>query len=298
MLHICNLTVLAASSGLFPLLDIPRWEGRISALFRTSLQITGPKQRLIHLQGGSLLVSPFSLRTPSILARIIADVPLVEGMSVSKEGPWIEIRGCLRLSLEETSYYRSPPMVTGRVDPKALRLAERTLRLEGRRGGLDAIPAGRAAARAIRKALTDGEPDRLLTATHAVVGLGPGLTPSGDDFLVGCVKGLWIFAAYDPKLYNTLDLLRRDLALLIHERTSRVGAEFIRHALDGQYAEVLDQAAAALFNPAEPEKVVSAISRLLAQGESSGTDTTQGLLASLDALLRANWKGKDTTRAL
>ena len=289
MLQICNLNIIAASAGLFPLLTSPRWEGRISAVFQTSLQITGPNQRLIHLQGDSLLVSPFSIRTPSNLARIIADVPLVEGMSVSKEGSWIEAQGRLRLSLEEISYYSSPPMVKSWINREALRLAEQTLRRQGRRGGLDAIPSGRAATRAIRKALTGGEPDRLLTATLAVIGLGPGLTPSGDDFLVGCMKGLSLFAAYHPKLYNTLDLLRSGIAMLLRTRTSRVGAEFIRYALDGQYAEVLDQAATAMLTPADPDKIVSAVGRLLSQGGSSGTDTAQGLLVSLNALHRANW---------
>ena len=68
-------------------------------------------------------------------------------------------------------------------------------------------------------------------------------------------------------------------------RTTRVGAEFIRYALDGAFAEVLDRAALALLAPSHPQVVQSAITGLLAQGETSGTDTMLGLLTCLEALL-------------
>ena len=68
-------------------------------------------------------------------------------------------------------------------------------------------------------------------------------------------------------------------------RTTRVGAEFIRYALDGAFAEVLDQAALSLLDASHPLVVQSAVNRLLAQGETSGTDTMLGLLRCLEALL-------------
>ena len=82
-----------------------------------------------------------------------------------------------------------------------------------------------------------------------------------------------------------LDRLREALLPDLDARTTRVGAEFIRYALDGAFAEILDRAALALLAPSHPQVVQSAITPLLAQGETSGTDTMLGLLTCLEALL-------------
>ncbi|MBI3328768.1 MAG: DUF2877 domain-containing protein [Nitrospinae bacterium] len=280
-----TLHVLAASAGLFPFLQTFSWEGRITAVFRTSLLLLGPQETLIHMQGGPLLASPFSLRVDGPLAIGGMDIPLVERMPVSKEGWHIDIAGCLRLSLDGVRSYRSPLVAQGQVDPEALGIAAQILRNEGSGGGFNDIPGLQVGAIEIQKALIDGEPERLLAATRQLIGLGPGLTPSGDDFLVGCLKGLWLLAPREPDLCNMIGLLRSALTPRLGEQTTCVGAEFIRQALDGQFAEILDRAAAVLLAPANAGDVVSEISRLLAQGETSGVDTAQGLLTCLDALL-------------
>lgn len=281
-----TLTVLDASVSLAPLLEAPCWEGRVAAVFQTSFHILGPGEVLLHLQGGPLLVSPFSLRVSEPLAMIIQDSSLAEGMPVRKEGARIEVPGCFRLLVEEVRYYCSPVVTPGRVDPGAVGIAKRILLLEGRLAGFDALPGARAITAEIRKALTDRDTDRLLGTARQIIGLGPGLTPSGDDFLVGCLKAAWLLAGRAPELRRMIDCLRPDLALDLDDRTTRVGAEFIRHALNGQFAEVLDRAAHALLVPTTPEAVASAVSRLVAQGETSGTDTAHGLLACLDAVCR------------
>ena len=285
-----TLTVLDASVSLAPHLEAPCWEGRIASVFQTTLLIIGPGDTLLHLQGGPLLVSPFSLRVSEPLAMIIQDSSLVEEMPVRKEGARIEVPGCFRLLVEEVRYHCSPVVTPGQVDPELLAIAKRILRLEGRPGGFDALPGARAITAEVQKALTDGDTDRLLGAARQIIGLGPGLTPSGDDFLVGCLKALWLLAGRAPEFHSMIDRLRVDLALDLDDRTTRVGAEFIRHALNGQFAEVLDRAAQALLMPTTPEATASAVSRLVAQGETSGTDTTRGLLAGLDAVCRVPYR--------
>lgn len=287
MMPIVSLNVLAASAGLSPLLEASQWDGVIAAVFQTSIHISGPHDTLLHLQGGPFLVSPFSLRVDRSLAGVIKDLSLVESMPVHKEGSHLEVPGRLRLLAEEVHYYQSHLVTAEEIDPKALRHAKRVLRLEGRWGGFEAIPCTPAIVAAILKALTDRDPDRLLNASRQIIGLGPGLTPSGDDFLVGCLKGLWLMTKRKPALHSAIHHLRKNLTRDLSDRTTRVGAEFIRHALNGQFAEVLDRASAALLSPTPPEAVSAAISRLIAQGETSGTDTAKGLLTCLDALLHA-----------
>jgi hypothetical protein len=285
MASIVTWKVTAASAGLFPLLQIPYWEGRVAAVFHTSVLCVGPQEHLLHLHGGPRLVSPFSLRREGTLAGMIQGARLVAGMPVRKAGVGLEIPGCIRLWLGEVAYYRSPGGIAGEVDAQALQLAEQTLRSHGRPGGLDAIPCSQATTTAIRGALAEGRPEQMLAAAQRIIGLGPGLTPSGDDFLVGCLRGLWLMARGQTWEDDLLPHLRTALLPGIDGWTTRVGAEFIRGALRGEFAEVLDQAAMALIGPVHMPTVVSAIAQLLAQGETSGTDTTRGLLTCLDALL-------------
>lgn len=283
------LNVLSAGASLASLLEASSWDGRISARFRSALQITGPQERLVYLQGGSTLVSPFSLRIEGSLGPIIADLDLEEGMPVRKEGPRLEMAGRLRLFLEPMRYYRSP-VTGGLIDPEALRLAERTVALQVRPGGLDAMRAARKAAGEIYAGLRSGQIERVVNASTRLVGLGPGLTPSGDDFLVGSLKGLSMLGWAQRMPVTALAALRRGLTPLLREQTCRVGAAFIRHALHGQFAEVFDQAAATLLAPAVSEAVTSGIARLLGQGATSGSDTARGFLTTLDACLSADGK--------
>lgn len=283
------LNVLSAGASLASLLEASSWDGRISARFRSALQITGPQERLVHLQGGPTLLSPFSLRTEGSLTPIIAELDIDEGMPVRKEGARLDVAGRLRLLLEPVKYYRSP-VTAGRIDPEALRLAERTVALQVRPGGLDAMHAARNAAGQIYEGLRSGQIERVVNASARLIGLGPGLTPSGDDFLVGTLKGLSMLAWAQRTPITALAALRRSLTPLLRGRTSKVGAAFIQHALHGQFADVLDRAAATLLAPAEPEAVTSGIARLLDQGATSGTDTARGFLATLDACLLAHDK--------
>jgi Protein of unknown function (DUF2877) len=288
MASIVTLNVVAASAGLSPLLQAPSWEGRVAAVFHTSILCVGPQERLLHLHGGPRLVSPFSLRIAGTLAGTIQESRLVAGMPVCKTGPCLEIPGCIHLWLGEVAYYRSPRCIAGEVDPHTLRMAEQILSGTGRSGGFIAIPGNQAVATAIRGAIAQGRPDQMLAAARRIIGLGPGLTPSGDDFLAGCLRGLWLIAPGQTWKYELLRQLRTALPPGLDARTTRVGAEFIRSGLSGAFAEVLDQAAMALVSPVHTPTVVSAIGHLLAQGETSGTDTTYGLLTCLDALLAAH----------
>jgi hypothetical protein len=285
MSSIVTVHVIAAGAALLPLLQAASWEGQIAAVFHRSLLLSAPNERLLHLHAGPRLVSPFSLRTDAALARVLADTPLVRGMPVRQMGPAIDIAGQLRLRLGEVTYYRSPQPSTGEIDPRALRIARQTVRSYGRAGGFDTLPGVRTTVAAIQQAIAAGNSRQLRETAHGLIGLGPGLTPSGDDFLVGCLRGLWLASRDEAAAREMLDRTGDGLVADLSERTTQVGAEFLRYACGGAFAEILDHAAETLAAPTHPERVQRAIVSLLAQGETSGTDTTRGLLTCVDALL-------------
>ncbi len=122
-------------------------------------------------------------------------------------------------------------------------------------------------------------------ATRGLAGLGPGLTPSGDDVLGG-------FAAVMALLSTQLSAdfkSRRHIALKIAEvaipRTTKLSGILLEFASLGEVSEQLGTLLLTLMLPAEEfETVLKAADRVLAFGASSGGDTLLGMLLGLRAL--------------
>ena len=118
--------------------------------------------------------------------------------------------------------------------------------------------------------------DRSLAAELAtrLVGLGPGLTPSGDDLLVGIEAALHALAGPSAGF----------LALAVDDvevRTTALAATLLRHAAAGEFAERLHTLLAALLGQ-DDEAIPAAIDRAVAWGATSGTDCLLGVLIGLD----------------
>jgi hypothetical protein len=101
-----------------------------------------------------------------------------------------------------------------------------------------------------------------------LVGLGPGLTPSGDDFLCGALVALHAIGQVD---------LARDLYAVIGEvaqiATSPLSAAFLRTAAEGQSSEPLHATIVALL---ENRSVAHPLQALAHVGHSSGFDALAG----------------------
>ena len=276
--------ITAASARLRPLLEEAYWEGCIAATFQTSLLLTGPHEALLHVHGGPRLVSPFSLRLDSPLSGVLRQLTLQPGVPVYKTGQCLEIPGSLRLWLSNVSYYSSPRPGVAEISPMALQVAQHTLHNHGRQGGINAIPQANAMMTTMWQALADGDLKRMAEVACRLVGLGPGLTPAGDDFLVGWLRGLWLMVGNSVAIHDALRSLCRSLVPDVARRTTHIGATFIRYGLEGEFAEILDQAIVALSSPSSPQAIAHTLRQLMAQGKTSGTDTTAGLLSCLGAL--------------
>ena len=120
-------------------------------------------------------------------------------------------------------------------------------------------------------------------ATRGLAGLGPGLTPSGDDTLCGFAA---VMALLSPYL-SPDGILRQEIAHIIaataQSRTTKLSATLLWHAARGEVAGHLGDALLALPGDT-PEKVLQAAGRLLAFGATSGGDTLLGILLGLRVL--------------
>lgn len=127
------------------------------------------------------------------------------------------------------------------------------------------------------------EPDRVarlvsggeaqFAAVAALLGRGPGLTPSGDDIVAGFLLGARAFGHPTPGATAAV----RELA---GGATTALSAQLLRHAVRGEcVAQVATVLAALAGRPAPAD----AIDQLLAVGHTSGAALAAGLLSAAAA---------------
>jgi hypothetical protein len=119
------------------------------------------------------------------------------------------------------------------------------------------------------------------------VGWGEGLTPAGDDFLIGLLAGLDAFVADDDRRGR----VRGAIAALVTScarRTTPIAAHYLKLAAAGHYNEPLVALRNAVLAEDDWYAVDGALGRALAIGASSGADTVRGLLAGLAVWLPAS----------
>jgi hypothetical protein len=139
------------------------------------------------------------------------------------------------------------------------------------------------------RALAALAPDRVQEATRRVgwrarsasdplaspaplVGLGPGLTPSGDDVVVGALCACTRRRLGGPRRAALIDAARRAAG-----RTTEVGARHLAAAADGWFAEPL----VAVVDAPDASSAAVRLPALLALGATSGADLLLGVIAAL-----------------
>jgi hypothetical protein len=127
-------------------------------------------------------------------------------------------------------------------------------------------------------------------SARSLVGLGAGLTPSGDDFLVGFLAGA-VASGHDAASALSSELARA--ATLA--QTTDVAASFLRHAARNEFSASVQGVARALLlqqqdvenQAARPGAKFSAVERetgrLLSFGATSGADCLLGVLSGVSA---------------
>jgi uncharacterized protein DUF2877 len=116
-------------------------------------------------------------------------------------------------------------------------------------------------------------PDALASARE-LSGLGPGLTPSGDDLLAGLALGLRAGGGHRP------GPLQDALNAAVEGRTTDLAATRVRHATAGRADESVHSLLTALVSGPD-DGLDRAVRRAVAYGHSSGVDTVVGLLVGL-----------------
>jgi hypothetical protein len=128
-----------------------------------------------------------------------------------------------------------------------------------------------------RHDLTDVE-----SPLSSLIGLGSGLTPSGDDLLVGFLAGLWCSVQESPERTRFVNALAQEISRL-SSRTNDISRTYLIHASLGQVSSRLANLAESICTADPPQRLLAKFVSAAQTGHSSGMDAVTGLLFGLDA---------------
>lgn len=121
----------------------------------------------------------------------------------------------------------------------------------------------------------DGIPNDGLHGIRTLLGLGPGLTPSGDDFLGGMMIALSALGCHGP-----LGRLAATVRRLAPARTTPISVSHLAAAMAGQGGAPVHVALNALL-AGDIATLSPALDRIGSVGHSSGWDTLAGIVTVL-----------------
>jgi len=184
---------------------------------------------------------------------------------------------------------RPPARAALRAHVRSVALPERSTALTSGRWPDDGDRSGpllQAGLLALVDELRRGCPDpgALQRAVGALTGLGPGLTPTGDDILVALV-------ATSGRLSNgsligavAAERLSAAVAALPAGRTTAAAARLLAGAVQGRFPEPLAAFVAALGDPAVARETIAGLAaQLAAVGAHSGADWLAATVALASA---------------
>jgi hypothetical protein len=249
------MSLQAESAGRFAHEALSSGPGEVMAVFRRSFYVRCAEERYACVGDASLGHGPLN-----VLVRAFRAFGLGERVAIS---------------LQDASLWMPPPLAA----PSTQGLAGLQLAARGRAPdeGLGCLVAG-----THNSLVTHAQPalealdgwlvgNALAPEAEKLIGLGPGLTPSGDDYLGGMLVALRAYgrAAQADSLWRWLKPRL--------ERTSTISGAHLAAAAAGEAHEALHHALATLFSGAEDWR--DTLDRLDEVGHCSGWDGLAGVAA-------------------
>ncbi len=214
----------------------------------------------------------------------IGDGPLNAVLRSGSKLPHLDVGHAVSLGISTAAVWRVPAWST-RTYHVAFEQVQHVIQLALREAPRDSFThavfsarepttalARRAVAgtRALRNGLKSGNTAKLDEAVSLFLGLGHGLTPSGDDALSGALMMLFALRKDAQAI-----ILGRCISANMDNATSALSCAFLRAACDGEPSAAMHQAITALLVNAPPGDVISPIRAI---GQTSGFDMLAGVL--------------------
>jgi hypothetical protein len=248
----------------------PLAAGRVHSVFKRAVNLSWHDGGLLTLQAPGALAAPFA----AALAQMPAADAIHPGVSVGRRGDAL-VLGAIGVrwrgaTLTDTAVREKP----GAPPPALAILMDESL---GQSGRALWNSIGQRARSHLAEGLRRRHVETFLDGACGLIGLGEGLTPAGDDCLVGALA---VIQRFDRAWLVAHPEIQPSVRQRAWAGTTVVAREFIVHALAGHFAEsVVD-----LLEADSVEAARAGAARLLGAGATSGSDTLLGIRLALAAL--------------
>jgi hypothetical protein len=263
-----------------------RFTGVVHSVFRQACNIRTDRGGLLTLLAPKLGNAPHGIRVAAPPQLAFSD-HLRAGQRVGCRAAVLRVAGAeFAVDLAGTKRWRSEleTLATDLRRPEVARAWQAAWQaLECHRRALavhplgSAVHAGGVALASASRALSV---PAAAAAIRRLIGCGPGLTPAGDDLIVGFLAGLWSTRGDDPARRRFLEALTA-IVTAAAEATGEISRAYLQHASRGSVAEWLGGLARAIADGAPLPEVARATCKVLRVGHTSGGDGVQGLLLGL-----------------
>lgn len=295
------------SQRILPLITGTSFRATVASVFAEACNLVTDTGDFISLVTPQIGNGPLN----ALINRPLGLPPLEQGDGVTGNGEWLRLGSGWRLSLTKACSWNPmpdynqlalrPAVVRGNLAwlntnlpleaPPASLAAAPAYHTQGAFGSRPAIALIQSQARE----LTDGLLQAYQKANlqwvsiyaRRLAGLGPGLTPAGDDWMAGWLIGLRAQsaltapAAVRPPI--ALSAVADAIVRAASNHTSPLSLALLRAAADGQVPQAWHDLIDNLVN-ADPITIQEAASSIIRQGATSGADSLAGFLASFDRL--------------
>lgn len=111
------------------------------------------------------------------------------------------------------------------------------------------------------------------------IGSGIGLTPSGDDFIIGFLSTLFVFEEESHLLQYYREKLIHGISNLL-DKTTFLGKEFLKYACNREFSDIIHGFYGSLKEN-NRNHILNSTMEILKLGHSSGADTLSGIISGL-----------------
>lgn len=303
--HVKAIYIGSASSDALKRCDA----GEVHSVFERTFNIlTGGE--LVGVARSDIYLSPINLITDIPTDETMPFLGVKKGMLVQVAGDHVLVSGALEISLESSEIWRPKTRAERCLDLESIKrnleLAKQLAASKAMREGLgqlllhiDEIATGKmrrtsdlnVVARTVLPQLIDltratksGNVEGVRRVAQKLIGLGPGLSPSADDALMGFMVALWWITNSLGKDIDRVRIINNAIVSCVGG-TTLLSQQLLKHASRGETNEAVENLLEAIL-AGPPTDVGTSVEKVSAIGETSGVDMMAGLLVGVQVGLQ------------
>ncbi len=147
-------------------------------------------------------------------------------------------------------------------------------------------------ARRLIEAISHQRLTSAICAAKPLIGLGPGLTPSGDDLLTGLIAATILLSAALELSTDFYQRFGKAVLALAYGKTTHLSFNWIEYASRGEVSQSLGRLLQALIVSDQPQQLEARANEVLSAGATSGGDLLAGVILGSRCLLTHYKRGE------